>query len=173
MAERNKKSSDSKRAKREIVITRIFDAPRELVWKAWTEPERVMRWWGPREFTSPECKIDFRVGGVYLFCMKSPDGQKIWSTGVYREIVPLERIVCTDAFADENGKLVSASHYGLAGDWSDELVITVTFEDHEGKTRMTMRQTGIPAGEMSDMTMVGWSGSFDKLAESLETEKSI
>src|SRR5262245_29973397 len=132
MAESKVKNSDSNIANREIVITRIFDAPRQLVWKAWTEPEHVMRWWGPKTYTSPACKIDFRVGGVYLFCMRSPDGKNYWSTGVYREIVPLERIVCTDSFADEHGNLVPASHYGLPGDWPEELMITVMFEEHEG-----------------------------------------
>jgi len=100
----------------ELIITRVFDAPSELVWKAWTEPERVKQWWGPRGFTSPFCKIDLRVGGSYLVSMRAPDGQDFWSTGVYREIVPQERIVATDSFADEKGNVVPASHYGMSGD---------------------------------------------------------
>src|SRR3990172_11935266 len=68
---------------RELVIERIFDAPRELVWRAWTDPERVMRWWGPKGFTAPACQVDIRVGGTYLWCMRSPEGQHLWSTGVY------------------------------------------------------------------------------------------
>ena len=87
----------------ELVITRVLDAPREAVWKAWTDPTRFMLWWGPKGFISPACKIDLRVGGKYLACMRSPEGQDYWSTGVYREIVPRERIVCTDNFADERG----------------------------------------------------------------------
>jgi len=71
----------------ELFITRIFDAPGELLWKAWTEPESVKRWWGPKNFTSPFAKIDLRVGGTYLYCMRSPEGQDFWSTGVYREII--------------------------------------------------------------------------------------
>src|SRR5512134_2988905 len=81
----------------ELVITRVFDAPRELVWKAWSEPEHFKRWWGPKGFTCPVCQIDFRVGGKFLGCMRSPEGQDFWSTGVYKEIVPLERIVSTDS----------------------------------------------------------------------------
>jgi uncharacterized protein YndB with AHSA1/START domain len=91
-----------------IAIERIFDAPPELVWKAWTEPDHVMRWWGPETFTSPAVEIDFRVGGKYLFAMQSPeyqDGRTGWSTGVYREIVPFERIVCTMGMADEKPTL--------------------------------------------------------------------
>ncbi len=98
-----------------VEITRIFNAPRELVWQAWTDPAHVMRWWGPKDFTSPACRIDLRVGGKYHFCMQAPDGQKIWSTGVYHEIVPLERLVYIDSFADEQGTPVPASYYGMGG----------------------------------------------------------
>lgn len=154
-------------AKPDLVITRIFDAPRELVWKAWTDPEHMKRWWGPKDFTAPFCKIDFRVGGVSLFCMRSPDGKDYWSTGVYREIVPLERIVMTNSFADEKGNAVPATHYGMGEDIPLEMLVTVTFEEHEGKTKMTLRHVGIPAGIMGE-TNAGWNGSFDKLAESIK-----
>ncbi len=150
-----------------LVIERIFDAPRQLVWKAWTDPEQVMRWWGPKGYTSPACKINFRVGGRYLWGMRSPEGRDLWSTGVYREIVPLERIVCTNSFADENGNVVPASHYGITADLPLEMLGTVTFEEHEGKTKLTLRHEGLPAGEMSEGAEAGWNESFDKLAESL------
>ncbi len=127
-----------------------------------------MRWWGPKNFTSPVCKIDFRVGGVYLACMRSPEGQDFWSTGIYREIVPLERIVCTDSFADEKGNVVPAAHYGMPGDWPLELLVTVIFEEHEGQTKLILRQVGIPAGQMRELTEAGWNESFDKLAEALK-----
>ena len=153
---------------RDLVITRVFDAPRELVWKAWTEPERLKKWWGPETFTAPVIKMDLRVGGSYLYCMRSPEGQDFWTTGVYREIVPMERLVYTDSFSDAEGNVVTASQHGLQGDWPLELLVTVTFEEVGGKTKMTLRQSGIPAGEMSDMTAAGWNGSFDKLAESLK-----
>lgn len=151
----------------DLVITRIFDAPRALVWKAWTDPQHTMRWWGPKGFTSPTCKIDLRVSGKYLFCMKAPDGKEYWSTGEYREIVPIERVVCTDHFSDERGNIIPASTYGLGEDWPDELVVTVTFEDVGGKTKLTLRHAGIPAGNMKEMTGAGWNESLDKLAESL------
>jgi len=154
-------------AERELVITRVFDAPRELVFKAWTEPERFKRWWGPKNFTAPACTIDLRVGGRYVNCMRSPEGQDYWTTGVYREIVEPERIVYTDAFADEKGNPVPASHYGMSGEWPLEMLVTVTFEEHEGKTTMTLRHVGLPSGQMSDLTGAGWNESFDKLAESL------
>jgi uncharacterized protein YndB with AHSA1/START domain len=165
-------SSLNESAGRELVITRVFDAPRELVWKAWTEPEQLMRWLGPKYFTSPSCKIDLRVGGKYLFCMRSPEGQEFWNTGVYREIVEPERIVYSDRFADEKGNPVPASHYGMPGDWPEEMLVTVTFEEHDGKTRMTLRLVGLPP-EMGEMAGAGWNGSLDKLAEIVEKEKSI
>lgn len=156
-----------------LVITRVFEAPRELVWQAWTDPEHVMRWWGPKGFTAPACKIDLRVGGVCLFCMRSPDGQDFWSTGVYREVVPPERIVCTDSFADAEGNPVPASHYGMPGEWPEELLITVTFEDLGGKTKMTLEHVGMPLGQMSEMAETGWKESFDRLAAELERESSF
>lgn len=152
----------------ELVITRIFDAPPELVWKAWTDPEHFMRWWGPKDFTSPFCEIDLRVGGKYLNCMRSPDGKDYWSTGVYREIVPLERIVYTDSFSDSEGNVVSATQYGLSPDFPLEMLVTVTFEEHEGKTKLTLRHVGIPSGTDSGGAQQGWSESFEKLAESLK-----
>jgi len=147
----------------ELVITRVLDAPREVVWKAWTDPARFMLWWGPKGFTSPVCRIDLHVGGKYLYCMRSPAGQDYWSTGVYRDIVPLERIVCTDSFADSEGNVVAASYYGMRGYWPLEMVVTVTFEEDGGKTIMTLRHDGIPRNMKSDCE-AGWSGSFDKLA---------
>ena len=155
-------------AEQVLVIERIFDAPRELVWRAWTEPEQAMRWWGPKDFTSPACRIDFRVGRAYLLCIRSPDGQDFWSTGVYREIVPLERIVCTDSFADEHGNVVPASHYGMEGDFPLELTVVVTFEDLGGKTKLTLRHEGMPP-EIGEQAGGGWNESFDKLAAALAT----
>ncbi|HET7319429.1 MAG TPA: SRPBCC domain-containing protein [Nitrospirota bacterium] len=151
--------------KEELTIARIFDAPRELMWKAWTDPEHLKKWWGPKYFTAPYSMIDLRVGGRYLHAMRGPDGKDYWSTGIYREIVPLERFVCTDSFADDKGNVVPASHYGMAGDWPLELRVKVTFEDLGGRTKMTLRHEGIPAGPMLEQCEIGWSESFDKLAE--------
>ncbi|MFH1066496.1 MAG: SRPBCC domain-containing protein [bacterium] len=157
--------------KKELVITRTFDAPRHLVWEAWTAPKKVMRWWGPKAFTSPVCKIDFRVGGKYLSCMRSDSGPEawqkgIWSTGVYTEIKPMGKIVCTDHFADEHGNIVPATHYGMENFPSD-LQITVNFEEIKGgKTKMTLQHAGLPK-KMMEECRTGWNESFDKLAESL------
>jgi uncharacterized protein YndB with AHSA1/START domain len=105
--------------------------------------------------------------------MKGPDGKDYWSTGVYREIVPMERLVCTDSFADEEGNVVPATYYGMSADFPLEMLVTVTFEETDGKTIMTLRHEGIPAGEMRDNTQAGWNESFDKLAEILMAEKNL
>jgi uncharacterized protein YndB with AHSA1/START domain len=154
--------------KNELVINRVFNAPVELVWRAWTNPEHMMKWWGPKGFTSPACKLDFRVGGKYHFCMTSPEGQNFWTTGECLEIIPHKKIVWTDCFADEKGNKVSATSYGMAEDFPEELVLTILFEDHEGKTKLTIRHTGMPAGEMKEMTNAGWNESLDKLAATLQ-----
>ncbi len=156
--------------KNELTITRTFDAPRELVWKAWTEPEHFKGWWGRKDFTSPFCKIDLRVGGKYLNCMRSSDGQEYWGTGVYNEIIPLKKIVYTDSFADEKGNIVPASHYGITG-FPMELQVTVTLEEQEGKAKMTLKHVGIPEGEMFEQCQAGWNESFDKLEEELSELK--
>jgi len=156
-----------------LVIERVFDAPRELVWRAWSEPEEAKHWWGPKIFTCPAAKIDFRVGGKIHMCMRSDSGPEIWqkglwSTGVYKEIVPLEKIVCTDSFADEEGNVVPASYYGMEGEFPLEMLITVTFEQIEGnKTKMTLIHSGMPEGEHMEGANIGWNESFDKLAEML------
>jgi len=155
----------------EIVITRIFDAPREQVWKAWTEPELFMKWWGPKDFTAPVCKMNFRVGGEYFWCMRGagPDGvvRDFCNSGQYLEIVPNEKIAVSMSFADDQADPVPASFYGMPGEWPMEVTLAVTFEKIEGgKTRMTVRQDGIP-GEMTEMSRLGWEQSLDKLAEAL------
>jgi uncharacterized protein YndB with AHSA1/START domain len=150
-----------------LVIGRIFDAPRETVWKAWTEPDLIMRWFGPKDFTAPFIKIDLRVGGRYLYCMRGPDGKDYWSTGVFREIVPMERIVATDSFADEKGNVVPASHYGLSANYPLELLLTVTFEEQDGKTRLALRHSGHPPEDIENARQ-GWNESLDKFAALLD-----
>ena len=154
-------------ASRELVVTRAFEAPRGLVFAAWTEPERLKRWWGPRNFTMPFCEIDLRPGGVFLRCMRSPEGRDLWVTGVFREVVVPERLVFTDSFADAQGDVVSAVRYGLGAGWPTERLVTVTFEDEGGATRVTIRHIGIPSGVDPDLTRRGWSDGLDSLAEYL------
>lgn len=159
------KDSSQKEQTQEVFITRVLDAPRDVVFKAWTDCERLMGWWGPNDFATPFCKIDLRPGGVFRNCMRSPDGRDYCGTGVYREVVEPERIVFTDSFADEQGNPVPATYYGMSPSWPMEMLVTVTFAEHEGKTKLTLRHDlgYVPASER-DMCQQGWSESLDKLA---------
>jgi uncharacterized protein YndB with AHSA1/START domain len=141
---------------RELVIERIFNAPRELVWNVWTQPEHFMRWYGPSGFSVPTCEIDLRVGGRHRFGLRSPDGQGYSTTGVFREVVPFERLVLTDAPADEHGNPLPDTF---------ETTVTVTLEDlGDGQTRLTLRQSGWPDDTMATHAGGGWNQAFDKLA---------
>ncbi|MBK6839247.1 MAG: SRPBCC domain-containing protein [Bacteroidetes bacterium] len=150
-----------------ITIKRTFNLPLSAVWKAWTEPESMKKWWGPKEYTCPDCSIDFRVGGKFLASMQGADGQKIWSTGTYKEIVPLKKIVNTDSFADSTGTIVPASYYKMSGDWGLELLVTTEFEEVDGKTNISLQHAGLPV-ELSDECMQGWQSSFDKLESNMK-----
>jgi uncharacterized protein YndB with AHSA1/START domain len=150
------------------VYTRVLDAPRELVWRAWTEPERFRRWWGPRGYTAPVTRTDPRVGGRFLWGMRPPDGRAFYITGVFREIVAPEWFMVTKSFADADGTPVPASEYGVPGDWPDETVLSVTLEERGGRTRMTVREEGVPE-VMRGPNEQGMGEALDKLAEYLET----
>src|SRR5947207_15661949 len=125
-------ASDSAAAaapERELTVTRVFDAPREVVFGAWTDPAQAALWWGPQGFTTISCEMDVRPGGAYRACMRSPEGTRHCRRGTYREIVPPERLVFTFAWED------------AAGDLGHETLVTVTFADAgRGKTRLTLHQ---------------------------------
>jgi uncharacterized protein YndB with AHSA1/START domain len=158
-------AKDTVREVERMVITRIFDAPRALVWKAWTDPKYVMQWWGPKGFTSPACKMDFRVGGKFLCCMRSPDGQEFWNAGEYHEIVLHEKIVSSMYFADAEGNKVEPAHYGIEHEAIEGAYDTTLFEDlGNGKTKLTF----IGNEPMEDATksgqLEGWKQILDKIA---------
>lgn len=157
----------------DLHIVRDFNAPRQLVWDAWTKPEHMMKWWGPKNFTAPVAKIDLRVGGKYHNCMRGPDGKDYWGTGTYKEITPIERLVYTDSFADAEGNVVPSDHYGMPG-MPLEMVVTVElFELEPKKTRMKLTHSGMPEGIHRDMAAAGWMESFDKLAASVDPEFTL
>ena len=148
-----------------MVVTRVFDAPRELVWKAWTDPQYVMQWWGPKGFTAPVCKIDFRVGGKFLCCMKSPDGQEGWTAGEYHEIVPHEKIVYSMYFADSNGNEVDPAQYGIEHEAIDDARDMVIFEDFgNGQTKLTMIGNETMEDAKNSGQLEGWNQLLDKVA---------
>lgn len=164
MAERGRVAA--KTAERELVITRVVDAPRDLVFKAWTEPERLMRWYGPKGFTMPYCKIDLRPGGTFHCGMRSPEGREHWEKGTYLEIVPPERIVYTDILSDAEGNTIDPAQFGM-NDWPAETVVTVTFAEHEGKTKITLHQTILESVAKRTGAHRAWLEALDRLAEDL------
>jgi uncharacterized protein YndB with AHSA1/START domain len=148
-----------------MVVTRVFDAPRELVWKAWTDPKYVMQWWGPKGFTSPFCEMDFRVGGKFRYCMRTPDGQEFWNAGEYHEIVPHEKIVSSMYFADSEGNRVEAAELGIEHEAIEGAYDVTLFEDlGNGQTKLTFignetMQNAIESGQMEGMKQI-----LDKVA---------
>jgi uncharacterized protein YndB with AHSA1/START domain len=153
----------------DLVLTRVLDAPRELVFMAWTSPEYLLHWWAPNGCTIPFCTVDLRVGGVFHYCMRLPEGKDIWGIGIYREIIPPERLVYTDSFADAMGNPVPPSHYGLSPSYSSESLVTVTFVKQKGKTTLTLRHS-IPESVVErEGIRQGWSEMLDRLADQLAT----
>src|SRR5262249_12034381 len=128
----------------EFVITRTFDAPREMVWKAWTEQERLAKWWGPKGCTFLSGTLDLRPGGVFHYGMRSPDRKERWGKFVYREIVPQERLVFVVSFSDKNGGTL---RHPLSATWPLEVLNTLTLTEQDGQTTLTMRGVPVNATE--------------------------
>jgi uncharacterized protein YndB with AHSA1/START domain len=154
----------------DFVITRLFDAPRDLVWKAFTDPEHMKHWWGPKGSTIVASKMDLRVGGTYHGAMRDPSGTVMWAKFVYRDIVPPQRLVWEHSFSDENGGL---TRHPLAPTWPLKLLTTVTFEEPaSGRTAVTLRWAPLDATAQEQATFdaahgsmtQGWGGSFEQLA---------
>jgi uncharacterized protein YndB with AHSA1/START domain len=155
-------------AEPELVIERIFDAPRELVFKAWSEPRYVSRWWGPKNFTAPFCNIDFRVGGSFHFCMRSPQGNEYWNKGTYLEIVAPEKIVTVMYFSDRDGNRLEPTAYGLGADFPSEMRDVITFEPHgRGSTKLVLHRGHSLEIAKRFGELDGWNQSLDRFAAAL------
>jgi len=145
-----------------VVIERTFDAPQDLIWQMWTQPEHFASWYGPKDMTIPTADMDVRVGGKRLICMSSPDGSmKMWFTGEYREVSPTVRLVYTESMADEDGNVLPPSAMGMPKGHPEMTEVIVQLEDIGGRTKMTMTHVGIPADSPG---AGGWNQSFDRLA---------
>jgi len=153
--------------KESLIVTRIIDAPLELVWKAWTEPAQVMRWWGPQYYTSPSCKIDLRVGGKYVFAMQAPadQGSQIsYTAGIYKRIVPMELLEFTQGLSDENGNRIDPQQAGMPPDFPKELHTVVTFKAKGEMTELTITEAGWMMGQMYVYALAGTQQQTDKLS---------
>jgi uncharacterized protein YndB with AHSA1/START domain len=156
---------------RDLVITRIFDSPVECVWKAWTEPERVMQWWGPHHFTSPRAEMDVREGGTSIVCMRAPKecgGQDMYNTWVYTKIVPMQSLEFIQNLSDKHGNKTEPVKLGMPPDFPVDQRNLVTFKavDHN-KTEMTVTEYGWTAGQMLPLAETGLNQCLDKMAASL------
>lgn len=153
-----------------FVISRVFNAPRDLLWKAFIDPLRMKEWWGPKGFKVSVSKMDLRPGGTYHYCLIAPDGSLIWGKFVYREIDPPERIVLVSSFSDEAG---GTTRHPMTPNWPLEMLSTFTFEEQPGGTsKFTVRWSPHNASEderkifeagRTSMQM-GWTGTLDQLA---------
>jgi uncharacterized protein YndB with AHSA1/START domain len=152
-----------------VVIERSFDAPVDLIWQMWTDPEHFKAWYGPDGATMPVAKMDVRVGGTRLVCMEvpTPDGpMQMWFTGEYREIVENERLVYTESICDEDGNVPSPSNAGGPDGHPPTTEVRVELEAVGGRTRMVLTHVGVPADSAG---AAGWAMALDKLATHAES----
>jgi uncharacterized protein YndB with AHSA1/START domain len=150
-----------------ILIERTFDAPVNLIWQMWTQPEHLKHWYGPEGFNISVAEMDVRVGGKHLICMErqTPDGSmKFWTVGEYTEVNPTSRLVYTDSMSDEHGNVITHSE---EADYPLITIVTVLLEDIGGRTKMVMTHAGVPAGD--EGASAGWEQAFTKLANHIKT----
>jgi len=165
-------SSPSASSQSKFVITRVFDAPRDLVFQAWTEPDRLARWWMRKGFSMLSSTIELRTGGVFHHGMRSPDGFDIWGKWIFREVVVPERLVFVVSFSDEEG---GVTRHPLSADWPLEVLSTLTFTEQEGKSTFTLRGSPLNASDAElkafetahESMQKGWTETLDQLADYL------
>ncbi len=142
---------------REVVITRVFDAPRALVFKMWTDPKHMAQWWGPKGFTNPVCEVDARPGGALRIVMRAPDGAEYPMKGIFQEVVAPERLVFTNIAVDREG------NHLLEG------LTTVTFAEHGGKTKLILQTRAIGIAPMAPQMLAGMEAGWTQSLERLQT----
>jgi len=153
-----------------FIISRVFDAPRDKVWKAFTEAERLKQWWGPKGFVVTHCRVDLRPGGIMHYCLRTPDGSDMWGRFVYREIVPPSKLVFINSFSDEKG---GVTVHPMSPHWPREMLSTIEFEAQGTRTEVTVRWAALDtwtdlerktfdAGR--DSMKQGWGGTMDQFA---------
>ncbi len=167
-------ASEARPAVPEFVISRIFNAPRDLVWKANSELEALKQWWGPKGFKWKAGSLDFRPGGMFHYGLLSPNGQEMWGRFIYREIVPQEKIVSVVSFSDPRGGI---SRHPMSPDWPAEMLNTATFTERDGKTILTLKSSPLNATEAENRVFFdgfksmegGYTGTLDQLDAYLAT----
>lgn len=152
---------------REVFITRLLDAPRELVFAAWTDPAQLAEWFAPNGCSVTIAELDVRAGGRLRWGIVTPDGSECLCAGSYREVTVPERLVFSMALVDEMGNRISSAEAGKEPDWPSETVVTVTFEEEAGKTRLTLRQNVLESIAKRTGAHPGWLQMLDRLAARL------
>jgi len=160
-----------------VTTERTFNASEADVWRVWTDPGSIQKWWGPRGYTAIVVRNDVRQGGSYLWAMKSgamksgamksgamksAQGRMFWNTGTYQEVVANKKLVSTTSFSNENGKIIPGSQVSVPGQWPDQITVIVEFSESEGKARVTVTEAGIPLIAYPLMK-IGWAQQFDKI----------
>jgi uncharacterized protein YndB with AHSA1/START domain len=153
--------------RKDVVVTRLFDAPVERVWKAFTEDAEVMKWWGPQGFTSPAAKMDVRPGGTSLVCMRSPQGQDMWMTWTYTKVEPMQRLEYIQNLSDERGNRIDPSAVGMGPEFPRDVATVVTLKPRGGKTEMRIVEDTTTSELMHEMSRLGLEQCMDKMAASL------
>lgn len=161
----------------ELVLTRVLNAPRELVFRVWTDPEHFKLWWGPKGFSLNVVKMNVRPGGTFLGSQRSPEGQVMWGKFEYREVKAPEKLVFVNSFSDEEGNTIRAP---FSSTWPLKILNTLTFEETDGKTTLTMRGGPLDATEeelqtfeaAKQMLQQGFGGTFEQLETYLASLES-
>lgn len=165
----NGNPAPSESSHRDFVISRTFEAPRELLFKVWTDPEHTKHWFGPRGFTTPVCRQELRPGGTMHYCMRSAEGHEMWGKFVYHEVTPPTRLVYVNSFSDAQGGI---TRHPMSPTWPLEMLSTITFDDDAGKTKVTVRWGLLPSATEQERKTFneshggmkgGWTGTFDQL----------
>ena len=159
-----------------FLLSRLLDAPRDRVWQAWTDPEHLKHWWGPKGFVVEKLTLDLRPGGLMHYCLRAPDGMTLWGRFRFLEIVKPERLVWVNSFSDPEGGVTT---HPMSPDWPRELHSTATFEAQGKKTLLTVRwlpMEGTPPKQVQtfdqgrpSMTQ-GWTGTMEQLTAYLALE---
>ena len=150
------------RASSTVHVARVFNAPIERVWSNWNDADTMKRWWGAKDYTAPVIKNDFRVGGEFLYSMRSPSGETHYNAGTFTDIALNKRIVAKMFFSDEAGQPLGAEKIGIPGHWPEFVEVQVEFSDLNGQTtKIEVTEIGIPL-IMHTFAKLGWEQQFDK-----------
>jgi len=176
----SKRSTADAPATPQFTITRVLDAPRDLVWKAWTEAERLAQWWGPKGCKIRVVKLELRLGGIFHYVMQFRTGKEMFGRFTYREIAAPERLVFVNSFSDADGGITRAPFPQLGDTWPLEVLNNLTLSEQGGKTTLDLRGSPINATEeefktyagMFDSMRQGFGGTFDQLADYLAKSHS-